>query len=306
MHAKEYLPVNATMPDECGKSLQIALADTVRGVALMVFGTGARDKMLLAEISVTSSITELMQAEDTTKKELAAIVVKVRIAQKNRNKTGIKDLLQRSLQLRTVLATIGAKRMNMQKQLETLRQSQLNQNMLQSMKHTSDALQTMGMKISDADNIMLDFEDTASESNSLSKSMSMSLTDSDVTEQDLYDELDLILADEDIEGGFLRQPAHKLPPVPDNLRPLPDKLPRLPDKLPPLQEEEDIACAAQTEHRPHPEEKQELGAEKQEDAVHVGAKQVVAKQQEEPHMEAKDETKQEEPLQQETDANAVQ
>ena len=151
MHAKEYLPVNATMPDECGKSLQIALADTVHGVALVVFGTGARDKMLLAEISVTSSITELMQAEGTTKKELTAIVLKVRVAQQNRNKTGIKELLQRSLQLRTALATIGAKRMN--KQLETLRQSQLNQNMLQPMKHTSDAFQTMGMKISDADNV---------------------------------------------------------------------------------------------------------------------------------------------------------
>ncbi len=47
---------------------------------------------------------------------------------------------------------------------ETECQGQLNQNMLLSMKHTSDALQTLGLTASDADNIMLDLEDTTSDS----------------------------------------------------------------------------------------------------------------------------------------------
>lgn len=187
------------MREDCYVSFQEALANTWRGVALVMFGTGARDKMLLAEISVTSSISELVQAEDNTRKELEGIVQRVRIAQQQKNKSSMKDLLQRSMLLRTTLATIGVKRMGMQKQLETLRQSQLNQNMLQSMKHTSDALQTMGLKISDADNIMLDLEDSTSDINAFTKSMSYSFADNDITDLDLSKELELILSEDNLE-----------------------------------------------------------------------------------------------------------
>ena len=54
-----------------------SMANAVRGVALAVWGTQPRDRMLIAEMSVTSSITELMHAENTTKKELAIIVERV-------------------------------------------------------------------------------------------------------------------------------------------------------------------------------------------------------------------------------------
>ena len=123
---------------------------------------------------------------------------------------------------------------------------------------------------------MLDFEDTTSESNTLSKSMSMSFMDSDITDQDLSNELELILSDDDIEAGFLRQPVHKLPPLPDNLRPLPDQLPPLPDKLPPLPEEEDIACAAQSTSTL--QRKSERTDPKQEDAKQEHPKQEHPKQ----------------------------
>jgi hypothetical protein len=55
--------------------------------------------MLIAEMSVTASITELMQAENTA----------------------LKELLLKSRLLRSTLTTMGKKRMGMEKQLETLR-----------------------------------------------------------------------------------------------------------------------------------------------------------------------------------------
>ena len=39
------------------------------------------------------------------------------------------------------------------------------------MKHTSEALQTMGLKVTDADNIMLDLEDSTSDMNALTTTL---------------------------------------------------------------------------------------------------------------------------------------
>jgi hypothetical protein len=138
----------ATKAEDCSKGIQTAFANTVRGVALAVWGTQSRDSMLLAEMSVSASINELTQAENNTKRELSIIVDKVKTMPGNKSKTVIKDLLLRSRCLRSTLASMSKKRMSMEKQLENLRQSQLNQHMLVSMKHTSEALQcSMATKI---------------------------------------------------------------------------------------------------------------------------------------------------------------
>jgi len=176
-----------------------SMANAVRGVALAVWGTQPRDRMLIAEMSVNGSITELIQAENTTKKELAILVERVRALPVNKNKAVLRDLLLKSRGLRNTLTTMGKKRMGMEKQLETLRQSQMNQNMLISMKHTSEALQTLGMKVSDADSIMLDLEDSASDMTNLQSTLSTSYYENDFTDMDLGEELALLLGDDDAE-----------------------------------------------------------------------------------------------------------
>jgi len=188
--------------DNCSKYLSTGMANAVRGVALAVWGTQPRDRMLIAEMSVNSSITELVQAENTTKNELAQLVERVRALPVNKNKASLKDLLLKSRCLRNTLTTMGKKRMGMEKQLETLRQSQMNQNMLISMKHTSEALQTLGMKVSDADNIMLDLEDSASDMSSMQNTLSTSYFDNDMNDIDLNDELALLLSDTVFEPVF--------------------------------------------------------------------------------------------------------
>ena len=79
--------------------LATSMSNAVRVVALVVWGTHPRDRMLIAEMSVTASITELMQAENTA----------------------LKELLLKSRLLRSTLTTMGKKHMGMEKQLETLR-----------------------------------------------------------------------------------------------------------------------------------------------------------------------------------------
>jgi len=188
--------------DGCSKGVQTAFANGVRGLALAVWGTQPRDSMLLAEMSVSASITELTKAEDNTKRELSTIVDKVKNMPGNKSKQVVKDLLLRSRNLRSTLASMGKKRMSMEKQLETLRQSQLNQHMLVSMKHTNEALQKLGLKVSDADNIMLDLEDSHTDINNLQASLSSAfVVDDNVTDIDLSEELELILGDDYLEVG---------------------------------------------------------------------------------------------------------
>jgi hypothetical protein len=192
--------------DGCSKSVQTAFANGVRGLALAVWGTHPRDSMLLAQMSVSASINELTKAEDNTKRELSTIVDKVKSMPGNKSKQLVKDLLLRSRNLRSTLTSMSKKRMSMEKQLETLRQSQLNQHMLVSMKHTNEALQKLGLKVSDADNIMLDLEDSHTNINNLQASLSSAfVVDDNVTDMDLSEELELLLSDEYLEPSSVQR-----------------------------------------------------------------------------------------------------
>lgn len=188
----------------CSDAMKKQLAEIYRELALLMFGKGSRDKMFLAEMSMSASIADIEQAENKTKKELAVIAESVR-RDGIKNKFAMKDMLMRSRMLRSNLALMAKKRMGMEQHLETLRQSQLNQNMLLSMKHTSDALQTMGMKLSDADNIVLDLEDSTHDINSLQTTLSSNFISSDASDDDLHAELELLLADDMSPGETLRK-----------------------------------------------------------------------------------------------------
>jgi hypothetical protein len=192
----------------CSEAVKRQFAEFYRDVAITMFGKGSRDKMLLAEMSVTGSIGDIVHAENNAKKELAVIAERVR-GDGVRNRSLMKELLLRSRTLRSNMALMAKKRIGMEQHLETLRQSQLNQTMLLSMKHTSDALQTMGMKLSDADNIVLDLEDTTNDINSLQTALSSNFASGDFSDDDLHAELELLLADDLSAHDLLRKPEKK-------------------------------------------------------------------------------------------------
>ena len=149
-----------------------AVAEAYRSLALALFGTSSRDKIQLAEMSVASSIHDIVQAENKSTRELSTLVARVRELNPQRNRGQVLELLSRTRVLRATLACLAKKRTGMEQSLEALRQSQLNQNMLLSMRHTSDALQTVGLKVGDADHIMLDMEESASDLNAMQNVLS--------------------------------------------------------------------------------------------------------------------------------------
>lgn len=184
------------MANGCSETVHSSIAEAYRSIALAVFGTNARDKMQLAEMSVSSSIADISEAENKSKRELSALIKRVRELDPSRQRGQVQELLCRTRVLRSSLAGMAKKRAGMEQNLETLRQSQLNQNMLQSMKHTTDALQTLGLKVSDADHIMLDLEESTGDIAIMQNAMSSSWSDAELSQEDLDAELELILSDD--------------------------------------------------------------------------------------------------------------
>ena len=184
------------MANGCSDSVHTSVADAYRSISLAVFGTSARDKMQLAEMSVSASISDIQEAQLKSKKELGTLVQRVRDMDPVKQRLQVQEVLGRSRLLRSSLAALSKKRAGMEQNLETLRQSQLNQNMLLSMKHTTDALQTMGLKVTDADSIMLDLEESTGDTNAMQTTLSSGFAENEWTQDDLDAEFDLIMSDD--------------------------------------------------------------------------------------------------------------
>ena len=197
------------MGNGCTENVRVNFAEAYRGLALAMFGTGARDKIHLAEMSVTASVADISSAEQKIKDELGSLVRRIRELDPQKQRGAAQEILGRSRMLRGTLASMSKKRTGMQQHLETLRQSQLNQNMLTSMKHTSDALQTMGLSARDADSILLDLEESAGDSKELTATLASNFMEETCSLEDLDAELELMMS----EDALCAVPMQHRPPA---------------------------------------------------------------------------------------------
>jgi hypothetical protein len=83
----------------------------------------------------------------------------------------------------------------METQMGKLRESKLNMQMLQSMKHTNIAIQNLGFKISGGDSIMLDLVEADSDAQAMQNTLSSSFSEDD-DHYDLDAELTLMLSED--------------------------------------------------------------------------------------------------------------
>jgi len=179
----------------CDRTLMVSLAALQRNLMLGVFGMNATDRTHLAEISIESSLCEIVQAEEDTKQQLRVLIDVVRKRDVARQSAQLKADLVKSSKLRKTLCALQQKRTGMETQMDKLRESKLNMQMLQSMKHTNMALQNLGFKISDADSIMLDLEEADSDAQAMQNTLSSSFYEDD-DHCDLEAELALMLSED--------------------------------------------------------------------------------------------------------------
>lgn len=179
---------------------------------LLLRGVPARDTANLACIRLIDCIKEITDEENKTREELQVLVTNVRGMDVTRHKSELKNKVVRSRQLRESLGCICRKRQAMQHHLDTLRQSKLNQSMLQSMKHTNDALQNLGLKVTDADTIMLDLEDSVQDASSLQSSLATPFDANVTSELDMEEELEVLLSEDPYA-----LPTHETPKQPQRV-----------------------------------------------------------------------------------------
>lgn len=150
----------------------------------------------MAEISLHVSIDEIKAVEVNATNELQKLVQQVRQLDPKKQRASLHDVLRRSRVLRNTLEKTRKKRIGVEQHLETLKQSQLNQSMMTSMKQTSDALQTLGLKVEDADSIMVDLEENTHDLNAMQSTLAQNFTESDISADELESELELMLSED--------------------------------------------------------------------------------------------------------------
>jgi len=211
----------------CDKALIVSMASLQRNIMLTLFGMSSADRTHMAEISIQRCVAEIVQAETDTKLALQEIVTAVRRGNErteSKNMSELRGHLMKSSSLRKQLCRLGERRRGMDAQMDKLRESELNRQMLLSMKHTNIALQNIGLKVSDADAIMLDLDEAQSDARDVQNSMSSSFAN-DEEQFDLEAELTLMLSEDAL---LATQPKNKAPantkpmPVPDTTLLLPE------------------------------------------------------------------------------------
>jgi len=151
-----------------------------------------------AMIALRSSLEEVERSESDTMNSLRSLATQVR-QQQGKSKGPVRDLLVRSISQRSKLTMIGKKRMALQQHLETLEASELNQQVLNSVKQTSEVLKSMGLsqRLENVDELMLDMSESHDDMRSIQIGLGASHA-SDIEDEDLEKELEMLFADENV------------------------------------------------------------------------------------------------------------
>jgi len=177
----------------------LSAADGWLGLMNFVFGAVSIDNTRYAKIGLQNSMREIDASEEELKIELDTLVGRIRAAQsKHKGVDRVKNLLVQHKKLRVRVETLQRKREVLQNHLETLENSELNQQVLYSMQRTSKALKAMGLdkSLQSVDKVMLDLEENHSDMQSLQQSLGTSYTDDEETDWGL--ELQMLMSDESL------------------------------------------------------------------------------------------------------------
>ena len=123
------------------------------------------DKMRFAEMQLTDTIQELKDKETELKSELNTIAASVKRAQAVKATSKVKQLLVSSVSKRNNLSLTTKRRLALEQQMDAIATTQLNQQVLSSMKETSKALKSLGLDstLNSVDEVMADMQDSTSD-----------------------------------------------------------------------------------------------------------------------------------------------
>ena len=194
----------------CQSSIRHQMCRSWQSFMIMVFGINQQDTLNIAQIALDESIMQITESQSKCSTELQDIVSQVKNIHASHKAKVPPHFLQRSKSLRDSLTVLAKKRTALENHKEQIEASKLNQTLLNSMKQTNNAMKSLGVNISDADNIMLDLEEASTELGQLQSTLASNISD-DVDDVELEQELELMLSDNAMSLNTLsvRKPKHK-------------------------------------------------------------------------------------------------
>lgn len=171
-------------------------------LATLLHGVPQIDQIRLAKTGLKASIDTIQTQEEGMRQELLGISRKVRQMDRATMKNAITAQLKRSRYLRQQMSMLQNKRLALEQHMDTLSTSELNQQVISSVKQTSSALKSMGLEAaqSQADGLLIDMEERILDMQSIQKTLAAPfMEDFDLDTGALDAELDMLISECDEE-----------------------------------------------------------------------------------------------------------
>ena len=196
------------------RCLNTAAGFWIKGIQF-VFGPLPIDNTRSAKLGLKDSLREIGATEEELQAQLAMVIARIKATQKQtKSIERVKPMLVQCRKIKDRLAVLQRKREALDNHMETLENSELNQQVLHSMQKTSNALKAMGLdkSLQAVDKVMLDLEENHSDVSSLQHTLGMSYADDEGVDWGL--ELSLLLSDECAAPPVLANGMQELPLAP--------------------------------------------------------------------------------------------
>ena len=169
-------------------------------VLKLMKGQSIVDSKRLAKINALEVLDQLQDHEQNIQSELHKLALAVRQAHSNKLSASVNALLQQSRSKRQQLTMVSKKKKAIQKHVDTLEVSELNEKVLSSVQETAGVLKSMGLDraVDSMDEAMADMQDSMLDVNSMQETLSNSMTMEDEDTDSLRAELDMLLSDDTI------------------------------------------------------------------------------------------------------------
>ena len=184
----------------CTSGAHALAAQAWVGVLKLVKGQSIVDSKRMAKINALEVLDQLQDHEQNIQSELHKLALAVRQAHSNKLSASVNALLQQSRSKRQQLTMVSKKKKAIQKHVDTLEASELNEKVLSSVQETAGVLKSMGLDraVDNMDEAMADMQDSMLDVNSMQETISNSMTLEDEDTDSLRAELDMLLSDDTV------------------------------------------------------------------------------------------------------------
>lgn len=194
----------------CHASIVDRVSESWLYVLGRVVGRKPEDEMRRATMLLNSSIQATSSIETTINSELHDLASKVRSMNARHMKADLNSVLMASRHKRLKLQQTTKKRLALERHLETLHGTLLNQQVMSSVKQTSDVLKAMGLEkeLEQIDSLNLDLDETLSDARAIQSGLAERVGEDHDDDIDLAEEMSLLLEEDSPHASpVLRPPA---------------------------------------------------------------------------------------------------